>query len=182
MSTTSGSYLSQAATTSPPSPTDATTSTSARMPSSSSRASRKTWLSSTRRIRIGLPMAARSLLGPEKQGVVRLAALLNVDLDARMRCGDPREQWIEIGAVAPDEKRQELTRLGEQPRDDRVGDVVEVDAARDGIAVGEAEPFALHDRDTVQLHVARRDRDFAGRDCLDRLAHLDGVRRGVARA
>src|SRR5579864_670701 len=117
MSTTSGSYLSQAATTSPPSPTDATTSTSARMPSSNSRASRKTWLSSTRRIRIGRPMPARTLLGAEKQGVVRLSALLEVDLEGRIRRGDPREEGIEIGAVAPDEERQELARLAEQPLD-----------------------------------------------------------------
>ena len=54
------------------------------MPSSSSSASRKTWLSSTRRIRIGRPMPVRTLLGREKQVVVRLSAVLDVDLDAGM--------------------------------------------------------------------------------------------------
>ena len=53
------------------------------MPSRSSSASRKTWLSSTRRIRIGRPMPERTLLARrQKQVVMRLAALLDVDLDA----------------------------------------------------------------------------------------------------
>src|SRR6266852_7922359 len=131
MSTTWGRYFSTAGTTSLPSPTAATTSTSARIPRSNSSASRKTWLSSTRRIRIGLPMAVRTLLGGQKQVVVRLAAVLNVHLDIRVRLGDPAEQAVERGLVPSHEQRQQLPRLAEKPPDDLVRDVVEVAAACD---------------------------------------------------
>ena len=54
-------------------------------------------------------------------------------------------------------------------------------AARDRLAVGEPEPRALPHRDAVQLHVARRDRDGAGRDGVDRLLHRGGVLLGAPR-
>src|SRR5947208_15958570 len=122
MSTTSGRCFETASTASLPSPIEATTSMSARIPSSSSSASRKTWLSSTRRIRIGLPMEVRMLLGRQKQVVVRLAALLDVDLDGRVVGGDPAEHRVERHVVLPDEERQELLRAAQEPLDDGVGD------------------------------------------------------------
>src|SRR2546426_8627545 len=175
MSTTSGRYFSTAGTTSLPSPTAATTSTSARIPRSSSSASRKTWLSSTRRIRIGRPMAVRTLLGGQKQVVVRLAALLNVHLHIRVRLGDPAEQAVQRRLFLTHEQRQQLPRLAEEPPDNLVPDVVEVAPASDRPAVGEPQPVALVDRNAVHLDVARGDRHLPGRDGLDRLAHLLSV-------
>src|SRR6476661_8840405 len=99
------------------------------MPSRSSSASRKTWLSSTRRIRIGRPMPERTLLGREKQVVVRLPAVLDVDLDAGMRRGDPLEQAVERRLVLAHEERQELARPVQELFDDDGGDLVEVGAA-----------------------------------------------------
>src|SRR3954466_14055616 len=110
INTICGLYLPTASTTSVPSPTDATTSSSARMPSRSSRASRKTWLSSTRRIRIGRPMAVRTLLGGEKQVVVGLAALLHLDLDVRVRCADPLEERLERPLRLAPQQRPEAAR------------------------------------------------------------------------
>src|SRR5690349_6742612 len=107
---------------------------SARMPSSSSSASRKTWLSSTRRILIGRPMAVRTLLGRQKQGVVRLAALLHVHRDRRMRVRDPAEQRLERLVLLADEQRQQLLLAVEELVDDRVCDLVEVAASGDGLS------------------------------------------------
>src|SRR5437867_729079 len=111
MRTTCGACSSTAATASAPSPTDATISMSARIPSRSSSASRKTWLSSTRRIRIGLLMAVRSLFSREQQVIVRLAARLDVDLEGRVIDREPREKPLERRLVLADEQRQELPRL-----------------------------------------------------------------------
>src|SRR5438067_5045136 len=172
MSTTSGRCFETASTASLPSPIEATTSTSARIPSSNSSASRKTWLSSTRRIRIGLAMNLRMLLGRQKQVVVRLAALLDVDLNVRMRFRDAAEQALERGLVLSDEQRQQLPRLAEEPLDDLVRDVVEVAAAHDRTTVREPEPVALVNREPVHLDVARGPRDLSGRDRTDRLVHL----------
>src|SRR6478736_5872464 len=118
MRTTCGLNRSTASTTSLPSPTDATTSSSARMPSRSSSASRKTWLSSTRRIRIGRPMAVRTLLGREKEVVVGLAALLHLDLDVGVQCADPLEKGLERHLVLAGQHRQQAARIAEQHPDD----------------------------------------------------------------
>src|SRR4051794_41221804 len=124
------------------------------MPSRSSRASRKTWLSSTRRIRIGRPMAVRTLLGREKQVVVGLAAVLHLDLDVRVRCADPLEQRLERRLVLADQQREEAARVAEQRVDHRARDLLEALADCDRLPVCEAEPLALADRDTVHLDVA----------------------------
>src|SRR4051794_8050436 len=101
MSTTSGRYCSTAGTAAAPSPTDATISTSARSPSSSSSASRKTLLSSTSRIRIGRSMIGRTLLGRQKQVVVGLTPVLDVDLEVGMRLLDVRDQLLQLRLVLP---------------------------------------------------------------------------------
>src|SRR5581483_7428885 len=112
----------------------------------------------------GCPRRARSasaspwrpmLLGGEKQVIVRLSALLDVDLEVGMRVSQPLEEPVEVGSVSPDEHRQEAARLGEQPLDDAAGNLVEAPAAGHRLAVGEAEPVPLRNRETVQTHVAR---------------------------
>src|SRR6187397_1134581 len=82
MSTTSGRNSFAADTAARPSPTEATIATSSLMPSSSSRASRNTSLSSTSTIRTGgiRPTLFRS----EQKGIVRLAAFVDLDVELRM--------------------------------------------------------------------------------------------------
>src|SRR3954470_6238216 len=109
------------------------------MPSRSSRASRKTWLSSTRRIRIGRPMAVRTLLGREKQVVVGLAALLHLDLDVRVRCADPLEERRERHVVLAGQEREQAPGIAEQHTDDGARDLLEALAACDPLSRCEAE-------------------------------------------
>src|SRR5437660_421268 len=174
MSTTSGRCSRQAGTAAPPSPTAATTSMSSRSENSSSSASRKTALSSTRRIRTGAA-TARSLLGGEKQRIVRLPAVLHVDVQIGMRGGDALDECVERWRVEAGEEREQVARLGQQALRHGSGDVVEVGAARDRLPVGEAEPLALANGEAAELDVARRDRDLARRDGGDCVAHLGGV-------
>src|ERR1051326_6617353 len=84
-------------------------------PSSSSSASEKTWLSSTRRTRIGAAATARRLFRGQEERVVGLPALLDVDLEVRMPLLDPGEQRFELRRLLPGEERQDAARLGEQP-------------------------------------------------------------------
>src|SRR5437868_879750 len=97
-----------------PSPTDATTSTSERRPSSSSSASRNTWLSSTRTIRIGTDTRSR-LLGGEEQRIVRLPARVHVELELRVVVMQPREHAVELRLVGAGQQRQDAARLGQEP-------------------------------------------------------------------
>jgi len=74
-------------------------------------------------------MAVRTLLGRQKQVVVRLSALLDIYLDFRVLLGDPVEDALELRPVTADEEREQLPRLAQQALDDGVGDVVEIGAA-----------------------------------------------------
>ena len=47
-----------------------------------------------------------------------LAAVLDIDLDRRMRGGDAVQQAVERDVVLADEEGQEVAMLGEQPLDD----------------------------------------------------------------
>src|SRR4051794_29092017 len=124
------------------------------MPSRSSSASRKSWLSSTRRIRIGRPMAVRTLLGREKEVVVGLAALLHLDLDVGVRCADPLEERLERRLVLAGQERQQASGIAEERIDDGARDLLEALAACHRLAVGKADPLPLADRDAVHLDVA----------------------------
>src|SRR5207248_3236283 len=136
---------------------------SSRSENSSSSASRKTALSSTRRIRTG-PGTARRLLGGEKQRIVRLAAVLNVHVQIGVRGGDALDECVERRRVEAGEEREQVARLGQQVLRDCGGDVVEVGAARDRLPAGETEPLALADGEAAELDVARRDGDLARGD------------------
>src|SRR5215472_10017861 len=128
MSTTSGRCSFAAATAASPSPTEATISTSPLIPSSSSRASRKTSLSSTSTIRTdGI---RPTLFRTEQKGIVRLPAVVHLDLELRVRGRDPCEQPVERLRLGTGEEGQEPARLLEQARDDGQGYVGEVVAAR----------------------------------------------------
>src|SRR5581483_3408810 len=181
MRTTSAERSRAAVTTSPPLPTAATTSTSGRSPSKSSRVPRKTSLSSTSTIRIGRG-TRRSLFGREQQRIVRLPALLHVHLERRVSLREPLEQAVERRALGAGEEREQLPPRLEQALDDGRGHVGEVRPAGDGLAGRQPEPFAPADREAVQAHVARGDRQLAGGDGGGGLAHLLGVHGGVARA
>src|SRR5579864_3396997 len=151
-----------------PSPTEATTSMSSRSENSSSSASRKTALSSTRRIRTGRDTGLR-LLGGEKQRVVRLTAVLDVDVELRMLRCDALGERVERRRVPAGEEREQIAPFREQAVRDRGGHILEVGAAGNGRPVHEPEPIALANRDACELDVARGDRHLAGRDRRDRV-------------
>src|SRR5262245_59230079 len=162
-----------------PSPAVATTEMSGWRPSRSSRASRKTWLSSTRTTRIGSGIRGR-LFGRQEQRIVRLAAGLHIDLEVGMTLGQISEEPVEIGLIGPLEERQHSSRLGQEPLCDGAGDLVEVAAAGDRLTVGEPEPVALQDGEAVHLDVARGDRHLSGGDLREDLAHFGRVLGGAA--
>src|SRR5215471_11648166 len=102
---TSGRYSFAAATAAAPSPTEATISTSSLIPSRSSRASRKTSLSSTSTIRTG--GICSTLFRPEEKWVVRLPALVHFDLEPRMSRRQPFDEPVERRLLGTGEEGQE---------------------------------------------------------------------------
>src|SRR5947208_3148498 len=143
MSTTSGRCSFAAATAAMPSPTEATTSRSLLMPSRSSRASRKTSLSSTSTIRTG--GIGPTLFRTEQKRVVRLAPLVHLDLELRMGRGDSLDEPVDGRWLGAGEEGQERARLREQAVHDAERDLGELVSAHDGLAVHETEPLALPD-------------------------------------
>src|SRR3954451_17710034 len=124
---TSGRCSFAAATAARPSPTEATTSTSVRIPSRSSSASRKTSLSSTSTIRTG---GIRStLFRAEQKRVVRLSALVHLELELRMSHGEPLDDPVERRRLGAGEEGQERPRVRNQAGDDLGCDVREVVSA-----------------------------------------------------
>src|SRR5437764_1989260 len=133
---TSGRCSFAAATAATPSPTEATISTSVLIPSRSSSASRKTSLSSTSTIRTG---GIRStLFRAEQKRVVRLPALVHLDLELRVRRPEPFHEAVEWRWLGAGQQRQERARLCDEVRDELGGDVGEVVSAHDRLAVREA--------------------------------------------
>ena len=114
----------------PPLATEATISISPRSPSSSSRVSLKTSLSST--IYPGDPThrRPRALLGREEERIVRLSSLVHLDFEV----GGGPWQYRRAGrraAVTPPVINMRIPRgLGEQPPDNAVGDLVELSRRR----------------------------------------------------
>src|SRR3954471_8556790 len=158
---TSGRCSFAAATAATPSPTEATTSTSGRIPSSSSSASRKTSLSSTSTIRTG---GIRStLFRAEQKRVVRLSALIHLDLELGVRRSEPFHEAVEWLRLGAGQKRQQRARLRDQAHDELEGDVRKVVSARDRLAVGETEPVATPDRQAVVPHTKGRPPGRSGR-------------------
>src|SRR5262249_39284345 len=144
MRTTSGRCSRMASTAAAPSATVATTSTSSRMPSISSRASRKTSLSSTSTTRTGL--MPESLFRADEERIVRLPALVHLDLDLGVGGGDSLEEAVELGRLCARQEREERARLAEEMLDHGERDSDEVVTTRDRVAVREAEPLAVRDR------------------------------------
>src|SRR3954469_13483043 len=136
----SGACSTAAATASVPEPTEDTTWMSVWSPSSSSSASRKTWLSSTRTILIGGGTTANliRLLRPDEERVMRLAALLHVDLDLWMIRPQPLEQQRQVGLLLAGQERHHAARLLEEPVEHRRRDLVEAGAPGHGLPVREA--------------------------------------------
>src|SRR6476661_4996173 len=156
---TSGRNSFAAETAAAPSPTEATISMSSLIPSRSSRASRKTSLSSTSTIRTGgiRPTLFRS----EQKGIVRLAAFVDLDIELRMSRLEPFDEPVQRRRLGTGEEGQESTRLREQTGDDLERDFGEVVSACDWLALGETEPVAAPDDQAVELDVARGAGDLA---------------------
>src|SRR5579884_4078435 len=173
MSTTSGRCVSAASTAAEPSATDATTSTSGRIPSSSSSASRKTGLSSTRTIRTG--RTGRTLFRREQELVVRLAAVVQLDLELGPLGGEPLEERLQPRRLGSDEQREEAAPVARDPLHHVEGDVGEVAAGSDGFARDEPEPVATLRLDARRGVVAGGDRHLTRFDRCRRLAHLRRV-------
>src|SRR3954451_16009467 len=124
---TSGRCSFAAATAAIPSPTEATTSTSSRIPSRSSRASRNTSLSSTSTIRTG--GIRPTLFRAEQKGIVRLAAFVDLDSELGMRRLEPFDEPVERRRLGAGEEGQDRPGLRHQVRDDLQRDLGEVAAA-----------------------------------------------------
>src|SRR5215469_13642262 len=116
MMTTSGRCSIAAETAAAPSATEATIWTSSRIPSRSSRASRKTSLSSTRTIRTG--DIYKTLFRAEEKRVVRLPALVHLDLELRVGRPEPLQQPVERRRLGAGEEREESARLLEEVHHD----------------------------------------------------------------
>src|SRR3954447_8768607 len=125
---TSGRCSFAAATAATPSPTEATISTSVLIPSNSSSASRKTSLSSTSTIRTG--RIRSTLFRAEQKRVVRLAAVVYLDLELRVRRLQPVDEAVGRRRLGAGRERQEPARLCDEPRDELEGDSGEVLSAR----------------------------------------------------
>src|SRR3954453_8806126 len=91
-----------------------------RRPSSSSSASRNTWLSSTSRTRIRGATRGRLFRGQEER-VVGLPAALDVDLELRMPGPDCLQERTELRFLVAGQERQDASRLDEEPFDDGGG-------------------------------------------------------------
>ena len=113
--------------------------------------SRKTLLSSTRRIRIGRPMAAASLLGREQQRIVRLPALAGSRPRSPGGAAAIRSsRRVERRLVLADEQRQQLARPSSSRSTTAPATSSKLGPPAIGCAVREAEPVALADRDPVR--------------------------------
>src|SRR4051812_22656786 len=156
---TSGRCSFAAATAATPSPTEATISTSVLIPSNSSSASRKTSLSSTSTIRTG--GIRPTLFRAEQKGIVRLPALVHLDLELRMNRREPFDQTVERRRLGAGQKRQVPARLREQDGDHPECHVGEVGSAHVRLAVHETEPIATPDRQAVELDITGGSRDLA---------------------
>src|SRR5689334_9996149 len=115
---------------------------SLRRPSSSSRASRKTWLSSTTRTRIGSLTRPR-LLSREEERVVRLTALVDVQLELGVPLGEFVEQAVQRRRAFAAQEREHVARLRQQQLEQLADDVVEGRAACHRAAVEQREELAL---------------------------------------
>src|SRR3954447_12524234 len=159
---TSGRCSFAAATAATPSPTEATISTSVLIPSNSSSASRKTSLSSTSTIRTG---GIRStLFRAEQKRVVRLSALIHLDLELGVRRSEPFHEAVEWLRLGAGQKRQERARLRDQAYDEPEGAVGKVVPPGAGLAGGEPAPVATPDRQAVALDITGGSRDLTRRD------------------
>src|SRR5881394_1564163 len=101
----------------------------------SSSTSRKTWLSSTSRTRIG-PATRRKLLRGEEERIVGLAPVLHIELEVRMPLLKPLHEARDVRFVVAGKQRQHVARLGQQALGDGGRDLAEVGAARNGLAAG----------------------------------------------
>src|SRR5690242_15986656 len=152
---------------------------SVRSPSSSSSASRKTWLSSTRRTRIGSLTLSRLLSGDEER-VVQLTALVHVQLERGVPLGELVDQAVQRRRALAAQEREYVAWLGQQPFEQLPRDVVEVRARGDRPPVEQRQELTLAHRDAVGRSVARGNRDLPGDDAGQRFAHRRGVLLGRA--
>src|SRR6478752_4126833 len=121
---TSGRNSFAAETAAAPSPTEATISMSSLIPSRSSRASRKTSLSSTSTIRTGgiRPTLFRS----EQKGIVRLAAFVDLHVELRMSRLESFDEAVERRRLGSCEEGQNRAWLVYKVLDHLEGNVAEV--------------------------------------------------------
>src|SRR5512132_735434 len=137
MSTTSGQSSATTLEASVPSPTDATTLISARRPRISSSASRKTSLSSTSTTRI-CSVTELTLFGKQEQLVMRLATVVEVDLELGVLFLELFDEAVQLGRALSGEQREHLPWLEEQALGDHRRNLGEARPARDRAAVEQA--------------------------------------------
>src|SRR4029078_913868 len=157
-----------------PAATAATTRRSGVTPSMSSSASRKTSLSSTRTTSIGWPAMPFSI-GPfdaDKKGVVRLAALVHLDLDVRVGGADRLDGCVRLGGAVADEDGEDISARTEKPREDVAGDGLELVPRRDRLSLHQAEKLALVHVDVADLRGTGGSGNGACPDRVGRLPHV----------
>ena len=76
---------------------------------------------------------------------MRLAALVDLELDVRVLCLDECDQRRKVGLFGTGEQRHHAARLCEQTRDDGLRDLVEAPALRNRFAFYEVEEIAFGD-------------------------------------
>src|SRR5688572_32828805 len=75
---------------------------------------------------------------------------------------------IEVRRVGSREEGEHVARLGQEPFEHGAGDLAERLTRRDRVALDEAEKVALADRESIELGVARGDRDGSRGQRLER--------------
>ena len=102
---------------------------------------------------------------------MRLAALVDVELELGMRSREVREQRVERRRLLAGEERQHAARLARAASRGRRARLRRRSRRPPPARLPRARATSLLDRDAVQLDVAARDRDRAGGDPASRLLH-----------
>src|SRR5919201_4779192 len=107
-------------------------------------------------------IASDGSFGGQEEAVVRLAAVVHVELELRVLRRHLVEEAVERRRVLAAQDGEHVARLGEEVLEQRASHLGEALAGGDGGAIEEREVVALPNRDTVRRRVAGGGGDLAG--------------------